>query len=79
MPCPSGVNISKNFHSYNEYYRFDKEDARKAAKFTHSITVRPDEAASLCIECGACETHCPQNIKIRKALKKVIDLFEREK
>lgn len=78
MPCPSGVNIPKNFHFYNEYYRFDTEKARKAAKFTYSISVKPEEVSSLCIECKACETHCPQNIEISKELKKVVELYERE-
>ncbi len=78
MPCPYGVNISKNFHSYNEYYRFKTDEAREKAKFTYNMTIRPDEKASQCTACGACEEHCPQAIEIRKDLKKVIQLFESE-
>jgi len=32
---------------------------------------RPDK----CVECGKCESHCPQALKIREELKNVKELF----
>ncbi|APC41488.1 aldo/keto reductase [Clostridium estertheticum] len=69
MPCPAGVNIPKNFTFYNNHFMFDKEE-------NYSLAVPNKERASNCIECGKCETHCPQGILIRAELKNVKALFE---
>ncbi|MCB2307959.1 aldo/keto reductase [Clostridium estertheticum] len=69
MPCPAGVNIPKNFTFYNNHFMFDKEE-------NYSLAVPNKEKASNCIECGKCETHCPQGISIRAELKNVKELFE---
>ena len=69
MPCPAGVNIPKNFTFYNNHFMFDKEE-------NYSLDVPKKERASNCIECGKCETHCPQGISIRRSLKNVKALFE---
>ena len=69
MPCPSGVNIPKNFTFYNNHFMFDKEE-------NYSLAVPENERASNCVECGKCETHCPQGISIRNELKNVKALFE---
>ena len=69
MPCPSGVNIPKCFTFYNNHSMFGKEDGYK-------LFLDPKQKASNCIECGECETHCPQGIPIRKELKNVKALFE---
>ncbi|MEY8001345.1 aldo/keto reductase [Clostridium sp. Mt-5] len=68
MPCPSGVNIPGCFNAYNNYGMFGKDD-------TYNF-IPSDQKASNCVECGGCETHCPQNISIRKELKNVKVLFE---
>ncbi|WP_368490871.1 aldo/keto reductase [Clostridium sp. BJN0013] len=68
MPCPSGVNIPGCFSSYNNHSMFEKDE-------TYGF-IPPDQKASNCVECGKCETHCPQNIPIREKLKKVRLLFE---
>ncbi|MBU3177520.1 aldo/keto reductase [Clostridium estertheticum] len=69
MPCPAGVNIPKNFTFYNNHFMFDKDE-------NYSLSVPNKEKASNCVECGKCETHCPQGISIRKELKNVKELFE---
>ena len=70
MPCPVGVLIPKNFALYNEYHKFDNEGTKKAMKNAYmALTV--DEKATACVECGQCESACPQFITIIDDLKKV--------
>ena len=68
MPCPKNVDIPGTFAAYNRRYT----DGRRAAiiEYVMCTALRKDSsAASNCIECGKCETHCPQHIEIRKELK----------
>jgi len=37
---------------------------------------RKSAKSSDCIECGSCELHCPQQIKIIETHKEVVRLFE---
>ncbi len=76
MPCPQGVNIPECFNRYNMAFMFDDE---KMAKDTYFVFVKDYERASLCVECGACEEVCPQNLPIRQQLKEVVSLFEKDK
>jgi hypothetical protein len=68
MPCPAGVNIPGCFTYYNNYHMFGREDMYRL--------LQPGQSASNCIECGECETHCPQSIAIREELKGVRAIFE---
>ncbi len=68
MPCPKGVDIPMCFTSYN-----DKKSVIEGGflpKFFYIQRLHNHEA-SLCVECGKCEKHCPQNIAIIEDLKKV--------
>ena len=68
MPCPNNVDIPGTFSAYNKKYSDGKYTALK--EYFMCTAMRKDSsAASNCIECGKCETHCPQHIKIRKELK----------
>lgn len=68
MPCPAGVDIPGSFGAYNMIYSQGKKAARKG--YMQCTIFRHDpSSASLCIECGKCEQHCPQQISIRKELK----------
>lgn len=72
MPCPAGINIPACFKGLNNYYMFSKG----RAKFDHMLqSIKTDDGkshwSSACIDCGKCEEACPQNLEIRKDLKKV--------
>jgi hypothetical protein len=68
MPCPKGVDIPGLFQCYNKIYTENKADARH--EFAQVIGLRKDPGfADQCVECGKCESHCPQHIEIRKMIK----------
>lgn len=73
MPCPAGINIPGCFATYNDHWVFD---ATPAAKQRYGIVSKVSAPASQCVECGKCESHCPQGIAIREELKHVKQLFE---
>lgn len=73
MPCPEGINIPVCFSTYNDYWVFD---APPAAKGRYEMWAKMGAPASKCLECGNCESHCPQSIAIRDELKRVKELFE---
>ncbi|MBR1797915.1 MAG: aldo/keto reductase [Clostridiales bacterium] len=68
MPCPQGVDIPGVFRCYNHMYSEGKSRGR--TEFIQSIALQDNPGLpSLCIGCGKCERHCPQNIEIIKTLK----------
>ena len=42
----------------------------------YNFFVDESEKSDKCVECGKCESHCPQGIKIRQELENVKALFE---
>ena len=69
MPCPKNVDIPGTFAAYNRKYSDNTFTALKEY-FMCTALRKNSSAASNCIECGKCESHCPQHISIRKELKK---------
>lgn len=68
MPCPKGVDIPGTFRCYNAMYSEGKHSGRM--DYLQCTALRKDTSgASQCIQCGKCESHCPQHIEIRKELK----------
>ena len=68
MPCPAGVDIPGTFAAYNRRYTEGK--GRALVEYAMCTAFRANSAAaSNCIGCGKCESHCPQHIEIRKQLK----------
>ena len=66
-PCPEGVAISTVFELYNEAVMYDKKE--KNARMYNDFLIKNNKDASQCVECGNCESACPQNIAIIEELK----------
>jgi len=68
MPCPQGIDIPSAFRCYNAMYAESKHSGR--FQYAQTVGMARDPAfATQCVECGACERHCPQDIPIREKLK----------
>ena len=68
MPCPKGIDIPGIFSCYNRMYSDNKTTGRE--DYFHTIALHREPAdASLCVGCGQCEKHGPQNLPIREKLK----------
>ena len=61
QPCPNGVNIPTVFSFYNEGIMFN---AQKYAQYAYTNWIPEDQRADKCLDCGECETKCPQHIQI---------------
>ena len=74
MPCPSGVNIPECFEHLNHGYMYDDlAYARRA----YAWSLKPENMASKCTECGKCLEVCPQHIPIPERLKDVVNMLEK--
>jgi len=61
LPCPNGVNIPRNFDSYNKALMFD---SLSDSRFDYKVWISDDSKAENCIQCDECLDKCPQKIAI---------------
>ena len=71
MPCPRGVNIPGCFTAYNTIYSMDYVEGMKQFITSTGLTSERSGSPSQCVQCGKCESHCPQNLPIVKHLGEV--------
>lgn len=73
VPCPQDVNIPANFGLYNEGIMYDKPDQARGGygwmlqSYKLGISSSDGRAVN-CIQCGECETKCPQGILISELM-----------
>lgn len=73
MPCPQGVFIRGIFNFYNNASVFGKVD-EAASFYTRMKAMQKDFSA--CINCGQCESKCPQHLPITQLLAEAHQAFE---
>ena len=71
--CPMDITIPAMFTVYNNMIMFN---ASYPWINYNTVTADGHGKASDCIECGMCESVCPQHLEIRELLKKVAAKFE---
>jgi len=77
LPCPKGINIPACFAAYNASYTQGYMKGLTLHAISTGAAVTKDiKSPRLCNQCGKCEKICPQNLPIRKDLKKVAGRFE---
>ena len=86
MPCPYGIDIPSIFVHYNKCKNegtlpHDKASAdyrkyRRQYLIGLDRVVPPERQPDHCIQCGQCEPHCPQSIKIPRELEKLSGMIE---
>ena len=86
MPCPYGIDIPAIFVHYNKCKNEgmlpldmgDPEYMKHRRQYLISLdrVVPRDRQPDHCIQCGQCEPHCPQNIRIPRELAKIDRLIE---
>ena len=67
QPCPSGVAIPSIFSTYNSAMMYG-DHARYRTSYNRFMDA--EKRADNCVECGQCESVCPQQIEIIDWLKK---------
>ena len=77
QPCPQGIEIPKIFQAYTYHNVYGlSESAKNAYNRYVNNEKKPGATSKDCIDCGFCESKCPQHLKIRDLLKKVEPILE---
>ncbi|NLM28295.1 MAG: aldo/keto reductase [Clostridiaceae bacterium] len=67
LPCPQGVSIPRIFDHVNSAFMYSSE--KDSQNHYRQFLINNGTDASKCVECGQCESACPQNIPIIQKLK----------
>jgi len=68
MPCPTGLNIPRNFELFNDVHLHQNA---ATPRFLYKVFVPESERAGACAACRECEDLCPQKIPISEWMPRV--------
>ena len=71
LPCPKGINIPACLSAYNTRYAQGLVTGMTLYIIGIAAFTKSPNSPRLCGGCGNCEKACPQNIPVRKELKRV--------
>ncbi len=76
--CPAKIDIPSAFKHYNDYTLFHKNMTKILYALSAGVQSNDGKPywATGCVDCGACEKNCPQNLPIRQHLKQVTKTLE---
>ena len=74
--CPMNINIPRLFSVANQNKKFGDESKKPYNMRAYKDATKENGLASACLQCGACEGHCPQHIEIIEELKKIAAAYE---
>ncbi len=76
QPCPAGINIPRIFNAYT-YHNVYELSAHAKREWDGYVKDAKGKTFGDCLDCGLCETKCPQKIQIRKELEKVESILSK--
>ena len=74
MPCPQKINIPMAINYYNEWFLYEGNPKLKA---DYPVWMVKGRQAGDCVNCKACEGHCPQQLPIAEIMKKTAEIYEK--
>ena len=77
QPCPSNIIIPDIFNMYTYHNVYGLTVAAKSEFEKYKKNPNKGALPESCIDCGMCEAKCPQHLKIREELKRVVKILEK--
>jgi predicted aldo/keto reductase-like oxidoreductase len=76
QPCPKNIIIPKIFNMYTYHNVYGLTDAARSEFEEYKKNPQKGALPEECVDCGMCEAKCPQHLKIRDELKRVVKVLE---
>ncbi|MCM8817946.1 MAG: aldo/keto reductase [Candidatus Omnitrophica bacterium] len=77
LPCPKNIPIPFIFNLFNQYILLGSKKMVEEYMMIGEKSGDDRKKVNFCIDCGQCETKCPQKIEIRRTLKKIDKIFSK--
>lgn len=76
QPCPENIIIPRIFNMYTYHNVYGLTAVAKNQLEEYKKDASNGAMPDACVDCGECEAKCPQHLKIREELKRVVKVLE---